>query len=114
MRISSENATVATPLGPNQPMNALAAVLRRVPIIDTKIASGRITSSVPATIATAAQPSWNSVENVSSEPKTTKMPSFTSSIRSSERRSKHSRMSGRRMPSAIAATKTAMKPLPLE
>ena len=45
-------------------------------------------------------------------PNTRNTPSFTTSIRSSERSSKHSRMSGRQMPSAIAATNAAMKPLP--
>ena len=45
-------------------------------------------------------------------PKTRKTPSFTISTRSSLCASKHSRMSGRQMPSAIAATNTAMKPLP--
>ena len=45
-------------------------------------------------------------------PKTRNTPSFTISIRSSERSSKHSRMSGRQIPRAIAATKVAMRPLP--
>ena len=45
-------------------------------------------------------------------PKTTKTPSFTISTMSSLCASKHSRTSGRQMPSAIAATNTAMKPLP--
>ena len=77
---------MATPLGPNQAMNALRGrVRRRVPASATKTATGRATSSVKATIATAAQPSPNSPSSVSSEPNTTKIPSLTISITSSER-----------------------------
>ena len=65
-----------------------------------------------AAIATAAQPSWNRVSNVKIAPNTRNTPSLTTSSRSSERASKHSRMSGRQMPNAIAATNTEMKPLP--
>ena len=49
---------------------------------------------------------------MSSEPKTTKIPSFTTSMMSCERSSKQSRMSGLRMPSVMAQTKTAIRPLP--
>ena len=55
-RISTENAIIATLLGPNQPMNAFALTLNPVPIGDTNIAAGRVASSVTATIATAAHP----------------------------------------------------------
>ena len=111
-RISSEKVIVATPFGPNQPMNAFARLLSPVPASAAKIDSGRIATRVAATIATAAQPSLNSNDDVSSEPKTTKIPTFTISISSSERLANDARTSGRRMPSAIAHTKTAMKPLP--
>ena len=47
-------------MGPNQAMKARAVVVVRVPAIAVKIATGRATSSVTTTIATAAQPSWNS------------------------------------------------------
>jgi hypothetical protein len=59
-----------------------------------------------------ARPSANSPPNVSSEPNTTKIASFTISISSSERASKQLRTSGRRMPSTIAHTNTAMNPFP--
>ena len=49
---------------------------------------------------------------MSSAPNTTKTPSFTTSMMSSERRSNASRRSGRRMPSTIAHTNTAIRPLP--
>jgi hypothetical protein len=111
-RISSENAIVATPLGPNQPMNAFALTLSPVPISDTNSAAGRATSSVTATIATAAHPSLNRLPNVNSDPNTTKIPSLTISISSSERCSKLSRISGRAIPSTIAHTNTAIRPLP--
>ena len=75
-------------------------------------ATGRATSSVNATTATAAQPSANSVSKVKMAPKTRKTPSLTTSRTSSERVSKQSRMSGRQIPNAIAATNTEMKPLP--
>ena len=65
-----------------------------------------------AAIATAAQPSSKSVSKVKIAPKTRNTPSLTTSSRSSERVSKHSRMSGRQIPNAIAATNTEMKPLP--
>ena len=56
------NVMVATPFGPNHAMNALAAVSTwRAPASDTNTATGRATSSVKATIATAAQPSSNRV-----------------------------------------------------
>ena len=103
---------MATPLGPNHAMNALVAVSSQVPASATAIATGRASSSVKATIAAAATPSSNSPPNVSSEPNTTKIPSFTSSMMSCERLSKQARMSGRRMPSTIAHTNTAMKPFP--
>ena len=107
------NVMVATPLGPNQAMNALPAVsTSRAPASAANTAAGRATSSVKATIATAAQPSSNSPPKVRIAPNTRKTPSFTISIRSSERASKHSRTSGRQIPKAIAATNTEMKPLP--
>ena len=73
---------------------------------------GRARSSVKAAMPTAAQPSANMKSRVRIAPNTRNTPSFTSSITSSVRSSKQSRMSGRQMPSAIAATKTEMKPLP--
>ena len=53
----------------------------------SQIATGRATSSVTATIATAAQPSPNRPSSVSSEPKTTNTPSLTISTMSPARRS---------------------------
>ena len=95
---------VATPFGPNHAMNALAAVSTwRAPASATNTATGRATSSVKATIATAAQPSPNRVSSVKMAPKTRNTPSLTTSRTSSERSSKASRMSGRQMPKAIAA-----------
>ena len=51
---SSEKVIVATPRGPNQAMKALVAVSSRVPASATQTATGRATSSVTTTIATAA------------------------------------------------------------
>ena len=65
-----------------------------------------------AAIPTAAQPSPNRVSSVKIAPNTRNTPSLTTSSTSSERVSKHSRMSARQIPNAIAATNTAMKPLP--
>ncbi len=79
---------VATPLGPNQAMNPLVAVSVPVRTSAANTATGRATSRVTATIPTAAQPSPNRPCRVSSEPKTTKMPSLTISTRSSDWRSK--------------------------
>ena len=45
-------------------------------------------------------------------PNTRKTASFTSSTTSSDCDSKHSAMSGRQIPNAMAATKTAIRPLP--
>src|SRR5215211_3163255 len=84
-RTSSEKVIVATPFGPNQAMNAFVAVSVRVPASATQIATGRATSSVTTTIATVAQPSSNRPWNVSSDPNTTKTPSFTTSLMSSPR-----------------------------
>src|ERR687898_2092785 len=110
---NSANAMVATPFGPNHAMNAFPARSTwRVPASAVKTATGRATSSVNATIPTAAQPSPKRPSSVMIAPKTRKMASLTSSIMSSLWCSKHSRMSGRQMPSAMAATKTAMKPFP--
>ena len=58
-RINSENAIVATPFGPNQPMNTFVAQSRRVPARATEIASGRASGNVAPTTAAAAQPSLN-------------------------------------------------------
>ena len=59
-RTSSENVIVATPLGPNQAMKRLRRACRcPVPASASQIATGRATSSVTTTIATAAQPSSN-------------------------------------------------------
>ena len=82
------------------------------PASDACTAIGRATNSVNSAIATAATPSSNSPSAVSSAPNTTKMPSFTTSMMSSLRRSNASRTSGRRMPRTIAATNTAISPLP--
>ena len=110
---NSANAIVATPFGPNHAMNAFSAVSTcRVPASAANTATGRATNRVNATIATAAHPSANSPSSVMIAPNTTKTPSFTISTMSSLCASKHSRMSGRQMPSAIAATNTAMNPLP--
>ena len=87
------------PLGPNQAMNAFVAVSRLCcRRARSKIAIGRATSSVKATIATAAQPSPNRPSKVSSEPKTTKIPSLTISTMSSARSDEVWARSGRRMP----------------
>ena len=93
-------------------MKPFVAVSRRVPTSAIQIAIGRASSSVNATIPTAAQPSPNRPSNVSSEPNTTKIPSLTISMMSSARCSKSWPRSGRRIPSVIAHTNTAMKPLP--
>ena len=84
-RIRIENVIVATPLGPNQAMNALVAVSTFSPTSEIQIAIGRASSSVKATIPTAAQPSPNRPSSVSSEPKTTKIPSLTISTMSDAR-----------------------------
>ena len=81
-RTSSENVIVATPFGPNQAMNASAARDTPVPIRAIASATGRATSSVIAAIATAAQPSRKRPPSVSSDPNTTKIPSFTISTMS--------------------------------
>ena len=109
---NSEKVIVATPRGPNQAMKALVGVSRPVRASATATATGRASRRVTAAIATVAAPSANRPSRVSREPKTRKTPSLTTSMRSSACASKHSRTSGRRMPRTMAATKTAMKPLP--
>src|SRR3954462_15684399 len=53
----SEKVMVATPLGPNQAMNALpSGPTWRVPASAANTATGRATTSVKTAIATAAQP----------------------------------------------------------
>ena len=111
-RTSSENVIVATPLGPNQAMKAFTGADVPVPARASQTATGRATRSVTTTIATAAAPSWKSPPSVSSDPKTTKIPSLTISMSSWEPCSKYARMSGRRMPRVMAQTNTAMIPLP--
>ena len=61
---------------------------------------------------TAARPSSKRPPSVSSEPNTTKIPSFTTSTRSSAWDSNDARMSGRRMPRTMAQTNVAISPLP--
>jgi hypothetical protein len=85
---SSEKVIVATPFGPNQAMKAFSARSTRVPASATHTPIVRATSSVSTTTPTAAQPSVNRPSNVSSEPNTTKTPSLTISMTSSERDSK--------------------------
>ena len=109
---SSENVIVATPLGPNQAMNAFVSESSPVRTSAANSATGRARSSVTATIPTAAQPSPNSPSIVSSEPNTTKITSLTTSMMSSARCSKAARTSGRRMPSVMAQVNTAMKAFP--
>ena len=65
-----------------------------------------------AAIATVAQPSSKSVSNVKIAPNTRNTPSLTTSMMSSAALSKQCWISGLHMPNAIAATNTAMKPLP--
>ena len=50
---------------------------------------------------------------MNSEPNTVKIPSFTTWTTSSPFSAKHTRRSSRRFPTTIAATNTAMKPLPV-
>ena len=76
-RISSENVIVATPLGPNHAMKAVAAVPSRVPARAMQMAIGRARNSVVATTAMATQPSANSPWIVRSEAKRTKTPTLT-------------------------------------
>ncbi len=95
---------VATPLGPNQAMNAVVARSVPVPARARKTATGRATKSVKTARATAAQPSPKRPCSVSSEPNTTKIPSLTISRMSETRSSKWWRTSGRRIPKAIAHT----------
>src|SRR3954447_1377289 len=109
---NSEKVMVATPFGPNQAMKPLVAVSSDVPASAIQIATGRASSNTTAANATAAQPSPNRPSAVSSAPNTTKIPSLTISTMSSARFSKLARRSGRRIPSVIAPTNTAMKPLP--
>ena len=109
---SRANVIVATPFGPNQPMNARVAMSVLVLTSARNTAAGRATSSTNATIATAARPSPNRASSVNSEPNTTNTPSLTTSISSSERSSKLARMSCRRMPNTMAQTNTAIRPLP--
>ena len=110
---NSAKVIVATPFGPNHAMKALPSQpTSRTPASAVNTATGRATSRVKAAIPTAAQPSSNSTSKVRIAPNTRNTPSLTTSSMSSERASKHSRTSGRQMPNAIAATNTAMKPLP--
>ena len=62
---SSEKVIVATPLGPNQPMNNRVGMSVRVRSSAIRTATGRAKSRVKTTIATAAAPSSNSPFTVS-------------------------------------------------
>ena len=56
-RTSSAKVIVATPLGPNQPMNRRVARSVGVPISATQTASGRASRKTTATNASDGQPS---------------------------------------------------------
>ena len=111
-KTSSAKVIVEMPLGPNQDMKVRVAVSVAVPVSAAKTATGRATKNVTATIPTAAQPSPNRPWIVSTDPNTTNIPSLTISTRSSDWWEKWARRSGRRMPSVIAVTYTAMSPFP--
>ena len=95
-------------------MKAFSAVSTCVlPASATNTATGRATSSVNAITPTAAQPSPKRPSSVMIAPKTTKIAQLHDLDHVlATAASKHSRMSGRQIPNAIAATNTAMRPLP--
>ena len=64
---------MATPLGPNQAMKIRSGRGTLVPASATKIATGRASSSVPATTPTPPHPSSSSSWKVSSAPNTAKI-----------------------------------------
>ena len=84
-----------------------------VPTSEHITAIGRATNRVSRATPSPAQPFDVRPCQVSSDPNTAKIPSLTISTRSSDCLANASRMSGRRIPSTIAATNTAISPLPL-
>ena len=84
-----------------------------VPTSEHMTAIGRATNRVTRATPSPAHPVEVRPCQVSSDPNTAKIPSLTISTRSSDWLANASRMSGRRIPSTIAATNTAISPLPL-